>query len=197
MDLVPFSNWMPESKMIPEPPYSLDQYEFFWSGPFSQWYPFDMVIDDILFNCAEQYMMYMKATLFGDSEVAKSILQTKLPREQKHLGRTVKNFNPSAWERYARSIVFVGNYIKFTTVNQYPNMEGRTSMKDVILSTGEKIFVEASPLDKVWGIGKGENDIGIEDPSNWKGTNWLGECLTEARYWIKYDDEVGRPHKKR
>ena len=59
-----------------------EQFTFFWSGPFSQWFRSSFVVDGVKYNCAEQYMMAEKA-----------IMKSKNPSEQKSWGRKVRNFN--------------------------------------------------------------------------------------------------------
>ena len=150
----------------------MEKFTFFWSGPFSQWHKSKMVIDGINFGTAEQFMMYSKATLFGDKEIAEKILKTSNPKEQKALGRLVKNFDNKIWQEQCREIVYKGNYAKFT-------QDG--ILKKQLLATAGTTLVEASPFDKIWGIGLAENDPRAKDRSKWLGTNLLGETLTKLR----------------
>jgi ribA/ribD-fused uncharacterized protein len=151
-----------------------EQFTFFYktAHPFSQWYECNYEIDGIHFNTAEQYMMYGKAMLFGDEEIAQKVLTVKHPRDQKALGRQVKNFIPEVWEREAKNIVYKANYAKFTQ---------NENLKKFLLDTKGTTLVEASPTDVIWGIGMDENDPKRFDRSKWKGTNWLGEVLTQLR----------------
>src|SRR5436190_13093096 len=91
-------------------------YTFFFTevSPFSQWHAAEFIVDDVAFRCAEQYMMYGKAKLFVDDEIASQILLAAHPREQKALGRKVANFDPVRWEREREAIVYTGNHAKFT-----------------------------------------------------------------------------------
>jgi len=93
-----------------------EKYEFFTKGPYSQWTKHPMVdpLTKIEFNCCEQYMMYKKAMLFGDDEIAARILSTSNPREQKTLGRQVKNYNQVTWDAVKFDIVFTANVLKFS-----------------------------------------------------------------------------------
>lgn len=158
-----------------------DNYVFFWNGEFSQWYIEQICIGGILFNCCEQYMMYRKAMTFGDTDAAYRILATNLPRTQKAIGREVKNFDAAIWAPLARDIVKDANYAKFTQ-HQY--------LKDVLLDTDDKILVEASPLDAIWGIGFDEQHA-MYNIDKW-GTNWLGEALMQVRTLIKYDSSLNK-----
>ena len=153
-----------------------DNYVFFWSGIYSQWHKAPMVIDKVEYNSCEQYMMHQKALLFGDTEIAELIMKESNPREQKKYGRMIKNFDKSVWDKNCLAIVYEGNLAKFTQ-----NSDLMASM----LSTGDRIFVEASPLDNIWGIGLDENAEGIEDPSYWLGLNLLGQALTLVKNKIK------------
>jgi ribA/ribD-fused uncharacterized protein len=156
-----------------------DKYVFFWNGTFSQWKRANMVIDGVTYNCCEQYMMYKKAMLFGDQDIADLIMEESHPFDQKELGRQVKNFNKEKWDAVCKDYVFEANYAKFTQ---------NKKLKAEMLETGDRMFVEASPKDTIWGIGMYDTDHGIEDPKNWKGTNWLGEVLTNVKKKIQDED---------
>ena len=157
-----------------------DKHVFFWSGPFSNWdmgnFTATLFNDNITFNCSEQAMMYCKAFIFKDYGVAEKILATKSPREQKALGRTVKNFDQAAWEGMALERFTPILVAKFTTVPGY---------EKILLDTGTKTIVEASPFDAVWGIKMGVNNPDILDESKWQGKNLLGLCLMAARDIIR------------
>lgn len=153
---------------------------FFYSGVFSQWYPSKFKFRNIEYNTAEQYMMFHKAVLFKDMEIAEKILHTTSPREQKSLGRRVRHFNQQHWEQVARKIVYDGNRAKFL---QNPDL-----LKKLII-TSPKILVEASSTDAIWGIGLDEDSAIKLDPSQWPGKNWLGLTLTEVRDDIIKDIE--------
>lgn len=150
---------------------SNDKFFFFYGGPFSQWYPSRFTLDGVMYNTAEQYMMAMKADYFGDKDTLAKILKTKDPSEQKALGRQVANFDVEAWNAVSRGFVYKANMAKFSDpeLNQY------------MMNTGDKELVEASPYDKIWGIGLAQNDPAIFDKSNWRGNNWLGEVLMKVR----------------
>ena len=156
----------------------MSQYIFFWKqeekpyGCFSQWYRSSFQVDDLHFNCAEQYMMWSKAMLFQDEESSQKILAESRPWEQKILGRGVKNFDTKVWEKNCKDIVYRGNYHKFT---QNPQL------KEILFSTEGYELVEASPVDRVWGIGLAETDPRARRKHQWRGTNWLGEVLTKLR----------------
>lgn len=149
-------------------------FTFFFTeaSPFSQWYRCAFTVDDHTFNCAEQFMMHGKAVLFGDAEIAAEILAADHPRTHKALGRKVKSFDVGIWERERMTIVKAGNRAKFT---QNPEL------LDKLLATMGTTLVEASPYDKIWGIGLGEKDPRAQDPKQWKGRNLLGYVLTELR----------------
>ena len=146
----------------------------------SQWYIKDFKENDLLFNCMEKYMMYNKALLFDDKDIANEILNNNQPKAIKELGRKVKNFNDELWDKMKYKIVFTGNYYKFSQ---------NTDLRNFLLSTKNKVLVEASTYDKVWGIKMKYNDENIENPFCWKGENLLGFALMEAR------DEIKRVYK--
>jgi len=150
----------------------MEKFTFFWSGPFSQWYPAQFIIEGKTFTCAEQYMMYKKAEFFGDKEIAEKIMQVNDPKTQKMLGRKVSGFNVDEWNKNAKAFVYMGNYHKFI---QNPKL------LEKLMETKGTTLVEASPYDTIWGIGLSEDNINIFNRDKWRGTNWLGEVLTSLR----------------
>ena len=150
-------------------------FHFFWGGFLSQWYISDFKIDNVVYNCAEQFMMAYKAKLFNDEESYKKILNTKKPKEQKRLGRMVKNFEINKWNKIAKEIVYKGNYDKFT--------QNEVLKLKLLNTTG--LLVEASPYDTIWGIGLSESDPDAKNSNKWRGKNWLGEILTKLREDLK------------
>lgn len=165
-----------------------EQFAFFWGGNFSQWAKSKFVIDGVEFNCCEQYMMYKKALMFHDYDIAEQIMNSDSPREQKALGRKVKGFDKDHWETYCRDIVYDGNVAKFT---QNPDM------LDELKFTGDRTIVEASPKDNIWGIGLAADDPRAQDRSTWLGTNWLGEAIQRVREDIKSGKIVVDNHQKK
>lgn len=153
-----------------------NKHVFFWNGIYSQWHKAPMTIDRIEYNSCEQYMMHQKALLFDDEIIADLIMQEKNPKEQKKYGRQIRNFDKAIWEKNCLAIVFEGNLAKFS---QNPELKAE------MLSTGNKIFVEASPLDNIWGIGLDENAENIDDPSYWLGLNLLGQALTLVKNQLR------------
>jgi ribA/ribD-fused uncharacterized protein len=146
----------------------------FWQPPavFGQWTPAPFTVDGVAYICAEQYMMAEKAGLFGDDDTRAKILASASPREHKVLGRQVAGFKSAIWDRECLDIVVTGNHAKFS---QNP------AMKAALLATGDKLLVEASPLDKIWGVGLRADDPKIHDRSQWQGKNLLGEALMRVR----------------
>lgn len=161
---------------------------FFWKGDiFSQMYPstfrakipyfVNKTHNDVLyeFTCCEQWMMYNKAVLFNDHITAQLIIQEKNPYQIKKLGRLVKNFNPVIWDINKIKIVEIGNYLKFTQ---------NKNMMSTLINTNS-IIVEASPYDKIWGIGLAASDPRALDKKKWLGQNLLGYTLTKLRDYFK------------
>jgi ribA/ribD-fused uncharacterized protein len=160
-----------------------DKYIFFWGGTYSQWCPSPFTIDGVNYNCCEQYMMSKKALTFNDILAHEEIMATDSPREQKAIGRRVKNFDPQVWSEVSREVVYEANMAKFT---QNPDMY------DELMATGELEIVEASPEDKIWGIGLHESDPRCLDKSQWQGTNWLGEAIMRVRETLRKDYDADR-----
>lgn len=155
-----------------------DDFVFFWNGIYSQWYSSKFTIGGVEYNCCEQYMMAMKALTFNDQESHDAIMAASRPVDQKSLGRSVKNFNTDKWNKVCREFVYQGNLAKFT---QNPRL------KVELMKTDDKEIVEASPYDKIWGIGMGVEHRNIEDKSKWQGTNWLGEAIMRVRETLKQE----------
>lgn len=148
------------------------KYTFFWQSFLSQWTYTEFSDGEQTYNCCEQYMMYQKAKLFNDKETANMIMLSKTPREQKALGRQVKNFDLSIWNKNKEQIVYNGNYLRFSQ-----NPEHR----EKLFKTAGTTLVEASPYDKIWGIGLTKDDPRALDESQWEGQNLLGKILTKVR----------------
>lgn len=154
---------------------SSSNFHFFWGGPFSQWHRTSFAVDGFQYVTAEQFMMAMKARHFGDKDAERKIMATADPKVQKVIGRTVRNFDPKIWSEVSRDYVFKGNFAKFSL----------PSLRRILLATGAKELVEASPHDTIWGIGLSSKDPRAQDKKQWKGTNWLGETLMKVREALK------------
>lgn len=148
----------------------------------SQWYPCRFEVEGVTYTSAEQYMMAEKAKLFGDEEIRAEILNTDDPRMCKALGRKVKNFDKAVWDKEKEHIVRKGNTKKFLQ---------NSALRNFLLSTGDKVLVEASPTDRVWGIGMGKNNPDALDPQKWRGQNLLGFALMNVRDFIAFMDSFG------
>lgn len=151
-----------------------EKFNYFWSNqsPFSNWFKADFELEGIKFCSTEQHMMYHKALLFDDPEIATKILETSNPGKQKAFGRNVKNFRGDIWDEHCKEIVYQGNKGKFT--------QNENLLKH-LLNTKGKTLVEASPVDAIWGIGLAEDDPRAKNRHTWRGKNWLGEVLTKLR----------------
>jgi len=171
------------------------QFTFFWEtkSPFSQWHKsmftssnlFHQGIDDeqreylksslpkeLEFSSAEQFMMYHKAILFLDRDIANSIIQTSNPRKIKELGRQVKNFDDDVWKYYRSNVIYGANKAKFI---QNPDL------MDALADTVGTTLAEAAPNDNIWGIGLAADNPKAQNRQNWEGKNLLGEILTLLR----------------
>lgn len=149
---------------------------YFWGSIYSQWYKSNFTEGLHTFNTAEKYMMYHKAMLFKDEDMAKQILKSNDPKVQKALGKKVKNFSQQIWDEHKLDIVIKGNLLKFSQ---------DVGLKNHLLATGDKILVEGSPYDTIWGVGLKYDNPLILDETNWKGENLLGKALMEVRKQLK------------
>lgn len=139
---------------------------------FSQWWEAPFEIDGITYPTAEHYMMAGKARLFNDKEVLEEILTVTHPHDAKKLGRKVKNFTPDVWNEHKFGIVLEANYAKFSQ---------NETLKEYLVNTKDRIIVEASPRDRIWGIGMGQSNEKAMNPNLWRGHNLLGYVLMEVR----------------
>ena len=165
--------------------YTREDFVFFWheypatpiqKSCLSQWYPCRFCVSGKEYFTTEQYMMASKALLFNDLDVYAQIFDATTPKEFKNLGKSVKGYNQDVWNAHKDRIVIEGNIAKFS---QNPEL------KDFLLSTGDKILVEASPLDTIWGIGLDEEDDRAIDPAQWLGENHLGFALMTVRDMLR------------
>ena len=124
--------------------------------------------------------MHQKALLFDNTEIAQKIMETEDPSAHKALGREITGFIEEIWNQHKYQFVLEANLAKFSQ---------NEPLKEFILSTGSKILVEASPFDKIWGIGMSASDENITNPSLWKGQNLLGIALMEVRETLRQSQE--------
>ena len=173
-----------------------------WRHVFSQWYikPFlydkynmydlskiinnyEKYVTGKLFYCRETWMMAHKALLFANGsnkrfnlEVFKAIMKSKNQHNIKKLGRKVRGYTDKEWHKWRYLVVVNGNYLQFSQDDK---------LKKILLNTGNKTIAEASPFDRIWGIGMGEKKAKEVDQPGWRGLNLLGKALIEVRNHIK------------
>lgn len=159
------------------------KYLYFWghrpqrdgsvgAGCLSQWWPAAFTVDGRTYATAEHWMMWHKATLFGDAGIAERILASAHPHRAKTLGRQVRGFDEATWTTRRYDIVVAGSVAKFGQHEE---------LRRFLLGTGERVLVEASPVDRIWGIGLAADDPRAADPTRWRGDNLLGFALMDAR----------------
>jgi ribA/ribD-fused uncharacterized protein len=148
-----------------------EQFTYFWGeAPFSQWCPATFTIDGIVYCCSEQWMMACKARMFNDDESLAKIMAATHPRDQKKLGRQVEGFVVDQWNAAAQDLVYAGNRAKFT---QNPDM------LDVLMETAGTTLVEASPYDRIWGIGMYDHEAKKCGRAGWRGLNGFGKVFLQ------------------
>jgi ribA/ribD-fused uncharacterized protein len=121
---------------------------------------------------AEHFMMAEKARLFSDEEARAKILAAKSPAAAKKLGRTVRGFHEQRWDRARFDIVVAGSRAKFS---QNPELGA------FLAGSRDRVLVEASPVDRIWGIGLAAANPDASRPDKWRGLNLLGFALMQAR----------------
>ncbi len=158
------------------------KYVFFWghqssktgvtASCFSQWYAAPFTVDGNRYPTAEHFMMAEKANLFGDQAIRARVLQAPNPGAAKALGREVAGFDESIWLENRFAIVVRANQAKFSQ---------NTELGEFLQKTGSRILVEASPVDRIWGIGLAQDDEKVNNPNLWCGLNLLGFALMQVR----------------
>lgn len=161
--------------------YENDNGVYFKSNYPSQWYESTFIIDGKEYNCCEKYMMEQKALYFNDIEIAEMIMNTNDPKEHKQLGRNVKNFDEYKWNMVADEIVYKANLAKFSQ---------NAELKNKILATGGKMFVECSPYDRIWGNGLNITDTLKTPMIEWLGTNRLGLAIMKVRNTLRTEKKL-------
>lgn len=151
----------------------------------SQWWPSPFEVDGVRYATAEHWMMAAKARLFGDEEAERAALAARSPAAAKKAGRLVRGFDEAVWERERFGIVVEGSVHKFASDEALRGFlvgtGGRSEMGVPPAEGRGRVLVEASPLDRIWGIGLAADDPRAKDPSRWRGLNLLGFALMEAR----------------
>jgi ribA/ribD-fused uncharacterized protein len=138
----------------------------------SQWWPAAFTVDGVTYPTAEHWMMAGKARLFGDAEAERAALDAAHPAQAKRAGRLVRGFDEEVWRRERYALVADGSTYIF---GQDP------ALRAFLAATGDRVLVEASPVDRIWGIGLAAKDERARDPARWRGENLLGFALMEAR----------------
>jgi ribA/ribD-fused uncharacterized protein len=161
----------------------LTKFLFFWGHPpqpdgtagrgcLSQWWPAAFTVDGVTYPTAEHWMMAGKARLFGDDDALSAVLAAGHPHAAKAAGRTVRGFDEHAWAAARFDLVVAGNLAKF---GQHPELAA------FLAASRARVLVEASPRDRIWGIGLGASNPDAARPSRWRGINLLGFALMNVR----------------
>lgn len=158
------------------------KYIFFWGHQsdsdevtktcLSQWYIAPFISEGITFMTAEHFMMAEKAKLFSDYDAMERIILANEPGKAKRIGREIRHFNEDIWLKHRVEIVIKANTLKF---------EQNAELKIFLLKTGNRVLVEASPVDTIWGVGVAADNLKINDPAAWRGLNLLGFSLMAVR----------------
>ena len=159
-----------------------DEYVFFYKDWLSNYQrtKFDVEWNGVkyTFTSTEQGFMYIKAITFGDNVTAQKILNTDDPNRCRKLGRQVKGYNDAEWAKIRYDVFYTLNWAKYI---QDKNLQEKLLNPQF---DGKK-FVEASPIDKIWGIGYAEDNRNIEFTDMYWGKNYLGRILTNIRNRLK------------
>lgn len=142
----------------------------------SQWFDAPFELEGIRYPTAEHFMMAAKARLFDDSPALERVLAAPTPGEAKAAGRRVTGFDDETWRQHRVAAVCQGNLAKFRQ---------HAALRDYLLRSGDTILVEASPVDRIWGIGLAADDPGADNPACWRGPNLLGFALMDVRRLLR------------
>lgn len=161
----------------------MSDFVFFWkpdekNGFMSQWYEAEMYIGRIKYINCEQYMMASKAMLFGDKEVYEKIMKETNPAKIKKLGKEVRNFDDRKWNFHKYRIILEGNFAKFSQ---------NDDLLSLLFETEDAILAEASPYDRIYGIGMKADNPDVEDTYKW-GENLLGSAIMAVRNMFLADE---------
>lgn len=104
------------------------------------------------------------------------IMRTNSPKSQKMLGRKVPNFRDDLWTKASGAIVVAGCVAR---------AEVDDELKGLYLASRQRVFVEGSRRDRVWGVGLDWKSKEILDKSNWRGSNRLGEAHDDAAGMVR------------
>ncbi|KAK1637398.1 hypothetical protein BDP81DRAFT_318975 [Colletotrichum phormii] len=191
---------MPKTSNQPENSQS-DKPLFFYMpdaewGEFCQWYKSDFtvskaeisalvghIVDEadpdgtVIFNCAEQFIMYCKAARFHDASTQAGVLATSSPKEQKTLGRNVTGFTNESWDQIKSPVAETGNKAK---------LGQNTRLGRKLISTGDRLLCEAASKDRVWGIGYTAKHA-LSHRQHW-GENRLGKALMATREHLRSEE---------
>ena len=148
----------------------MDPYYYFYGGYCSQWYPTKFVFKGVTYTSSEQWMMAMKAASMNDYLSYAKIMSSSDPQYIKQLGREVKDYDDDKWSKERYEVVVFGNYLKFNQNNE---------LREWLINTKDQIIVEASPTDKIWGIGLSVKDAYAG--KEWQGNNLLGKAIMDVR----------------
>ena len=152
-----------------------DNMVLFWQNDsiFSNWYqPVTIKFLDIEFKNSEALFMYLKAKYFKDEVAMAKVVADQDPKTVKNIGRTIVGYDDDEWSAIRYSQMTIACYMKFRQ---------NTEIGQALMDTGDKILVEASPYDTVWGIGLRPDDPRALDEANWYGQNLLGKALMQVR----------------
>ena len=142
------------------------------NGYLSNWYLSDFQVDRKWFSSMEQYMMFAKAMLFNDEDIANQIMSTTDVGKIKALGRAVKQYNDVIWNGMRQIIIYKGLVAKFAQ---------NDDLKKLLLDTKDSVLAECAVNDRIWGIGCSMKDEKRFDMEMWNGQNLLGFALMKVR----------------
>lgn len=161
-----------------------DKYIFFYKDWLGNYQTTDFMYPSIKtpifnFTSTEQGFMYFKALYFEDYTKADEIYNTlNNPGKCRRLGRQVEGYDEESWSKIRYSVFEDLIYQKY--------LQDKELQRQLLAPEFDgKLFVEASPIDKIWGIGMDENNPNLLDESKWLGLNYLGRIITNVRARIK------------
>ena len=142
-------------------------------GPLSNFYKCKFDYNNVTYTSSEQFIQVTKASLFPDNEgLVHRMMNTHEPLELKKLGSSVRNYDDGIWKERAIELLLPGLKRKF---QQNPHCGA------FLINTGNRLIVEASRSDTLFGIGQGLGSPTLLNRETHIGKNIQGNMLMSIR----------------
>ena len=141
-------------------------------SPYSNLYPVDFTVENVMYNSVEQYLQSQKASMFDDDISQVKIMRETNPYKIRKLGSKVKKYSHDRWRRADKQLAYKVVYAKFVQ-NQV--------LREVLVKSGSKQLMESS-TDPYWGAGLHLHDKNALDKRCWP--NKEGGVMSEILHRV-------------